>query len=169
MVDHSRRQLFRGRVTAVTPQQRMPWQVDEAHFIDHCSRCEACIQACPEQIVVKGDGGFPTLDFQRGECTFCQACVSACPQPVFRPVTEPAWQQSAALKAGCLAEQGVMCRGCQDSCEPEAIVFPPRRAAISQPEIHTDLCTGCGACVSVCPSNAIAITALEQEVRDERS
>jgi len=164
MVDLSRRQLFRGRVRAITPQQRMPWQVEEALFTDRCTRCEACIKACPEQIVVSGEGGFPTVDFRRGECTFCQACVEACPEPVFRKVTEQPWQQQAQIAESCLTQQGVMCRSCEDMCEPQAILFPPRRAAIAQPEIDTDLCNGCGACVSVCPSHAIAIV---QEPRDD--
>lgn len=166
MVDLSRRQLLRGRVRQVTPQQRMPWQVAEVEFTRQCSRCEACIRACPEQIVVKGDGGFPTVDFTRGECTYCQACVKACPEPVFRPVTEEPWQQQAQVAESCLAQQGVMCRSCQDICEPEAIRFPPRRGVAAAPEIDTDLCNGCGGCVSVCPSRAIAIREIAQEISE---
>jgi len=167
MVDLNRRGLFRGRVRPVAAEQRMPWQVAEAAFTSQCSRCEACISACPEQIVSKGDGGFPRIDFRQGECTFCQACVDACPEPVFRPVSESPWQQQAVVSEACLNPQGVMCRSCQDSCEPEAILFLPRRSVTAAPQIDSDLCSGCGACVSVCPSQAIRIAA-EQENHDER-
>lgn len=167
MVDPARRGLLRGRVRQVQPEQRMPWQVAEDVFTQKCSRCQACIEACPAQIVVTGDGGFPAVDFSRGECTFCQHCVRACPEPVFRPVSEAPWQQLARISAACLNGQGVMCRSCQDICEPEAILFPPRRSTSAAPLIDSDLCNGCGGCVSVCPSQAIHI-ATKQENHDER-
>lgn len=162
MVDLRRRGLLRGRPRNVEAQQRMPWQVNEQQFTDQCSRCLACLDKCPAQIISRGDGGFPTVDFQRGECTFCQACVEVCPEPVFRPTDEPAWQQQAVVADNCLTEQGVMCRSCEDNCEPQAISFPLRRTdkprgGLPSPVIDIDSCTGCGGCVNSCPAQAIKI------------
>ena len=77
MVDASRRGFFRGRPHP-RAEIRPPWALDEAAFIDACTHCNDCLGACPEHIVVAGDGGFPTIDFRRGECTFCGDCASAC-------------------------------------------------------------------------------------------
>lgn len=172
MVDLRRRGLLRGRTRDVKPQQRMPWQVDEQQFTDQCSRCLACLDKCPEKIISQGDGGFPTIDFQRGECTFCQACVKACPEAVFRSTDEPAWQQHAVVADSCLTQQGVMCRSCEDSCEPQAISFPLRRSdrshgVLASPVIATDSCTGCGGCVSSCPSLAIKIEPSAKALQSE--
>ena len=54
----------------------MPWAV--AEFTAACERCDDCIKACEESVLVAGDGGYPTVDFDRGGCTFCGACVRAC-------------------------------------------------------------------------------------------
>ena len=70
-INLSRRGLLRGRLTTPKPGVQLPWSVSWDEFITDCTRCGDCLTACPEQILVKGDGGFPTVDFLRGECTFC--------------------------------------------------------------------------------------------------
>jgi ferredoxin len=47
------------------------------HFEDRCTRCGACVDACPESILRRGSGGFPTVDFTASACTFCTARVAA--------------------------------------------------------------------------------------------
>ncbi|WP_271271180.1 ferredoxin-type protein NapF [Aliamphritea hakodatensis] len=161
MVDLSRRALFRGRVSrdqAGKPlRQNLPWIKDEQLFLADCHRCDACIKQCETQIITRGDGGFPTIDFSRGECTFCYQCASACDQPLFWPETEQPWTQTIEIGAKCLTNSGVECRSCEDSCEPYAISFRPRRGQVSPPQIDTDQCNGCGACIRTCPGNAITI------------
>lgn len=97
------------------------------------------------------------MDFQQGECTFCYQCADACPEPLFLPKTEPAWHARAVIDDRCLAMQNVDCRSCGDSCEPFAISFKLAVGRVAQPQIDTNSCTGCGACVSVCPTSAITI------------
>ena len=52
----------------------------------------------------------------------------------------------------------VVCQSCQDTCETEAISFKYIHSKIPQPQIELDKCNGCGACVSICPQNAIELT-----------
>lgn len=161
MVDLARRNFFRGKKISTPAAIRLPWVIDEQHFIDGCTQCGDCIKSCEENIIVKGDGGFPTIDFSKGECSFCQHCIAVCDQPLFvdkREQSQTAWQLDIKIKSNCLAMNQVVCQSCQDSCETEAISFKYLTSKTPQPQIELDKCNGCGACVSICPQAAIELT-----------
>lgn len=158
MVDLSRRGFFRGRPRP-RAEIRPPWALQEEAFIDHCTRCNDCTKACPQHILVIGDGGYPTVDFSHGECTFCGDCVAKCqPRALSRLTPEQAaWGYKARIGEDCLPKQGVECRVCGDFCDARAIRFPPRLGGSPLPEIDPEKCTGCGACAAPCPVSAISI------------
>lgn len=159
MVDAGRRGFFRGRPRP-PGQIRPPWALAESAFSERCTRCNDCLRACPEQIIVSGDGGFPTVSFARGECTFCGDCVTACtPLALVRVEGRAPWPYKAAIAPDCLAQRGVECRVCGDFCEAGAIRFTPRLGGSPLPEIDGESCTGCGACVVPCPVGALAVRA----------
>lgn len=153
----SRRQLLRGDVGARRLPRRLPWSFDEAVFVAGCTRCGACLPACPTAIIETGSGGYPQINFERGECTFCGDCVDACPEPLFRAITEAPWGIRAEIGAGCIVRGNVECRRCGEECEPEAIRFSPQPGRAALPEVSLEDCTGCGACVAVCPTRAITL------------
>jgi len=157
-MDLQRRNLLRGKVG--TPKQpiRLPWLTDADQFSDGCTQCEKCITSCKENIIVKGDGGFPEINFTLGECTFCGACSNVCPEPLFIINNGQApWDYHATVNNKCLTYNNISCQSCQDSCEPMAIRFQYAIGKPPSPEINTESCTGCGACVATCPSQAIEI------------
>jgi ferredoxin-type protein NapF len=156
MVDLARRGFFRGQPRPKA-EMRPPWAVDEDRFSTLCTRCGDCLRACPTGILVAGDGAFPTVDFQRGECTFCGDCRQACPSGALQAKAELTWPHKAHIDARCLAQQGVECRVCGDYCAARAIRFTPRLGGSPWPAVDTTACTGCGACVAACPTQAIAI------------
>ena len=158
-VNLSRRGLFRGRLSAPKAGIQLPWSVSWDEFVADCTRCGDCLAACPEQILVNGEGGFPVVDFQRGECTFCTECVTVCKAPLFRPTSESPWHYKAHIEANCLATAQVFCQRCQDSCEQQAIRFSPQLGRVPTPSIHTESCNGCGACVADCPVGSIRVGA----------
>lgn len=158
MVDLSRRNFLKVKKVTSQPAVRLPWAHNEANFTQGCNQCGDCLLACPEKIIIKGDGGFPEIDFSQGECSFCQKCVQACSEPLFTSFDTPPWQLEINIKNNCLAKKQVHCQVCQDSCEPEAISFRYIQASVPQPEISYVDCTGCGACVSICPESAITLT-----------
>jgi len=158
-VDVSRRGLLRGRLSAPKAQMRLPWVLSEEVFTDQCSRCNDCHSACTENIIVKGDGGFPTIDFSQGECTFCSECVDVCKEPLFlADKTGAAWPTSLSFLDSCLAKNDVYCLSCQDVCDTQAISFVYAAGTIPQPQIVQDDCTACGACIVPCPTQAIELT-----------
>lgn len=157
MVDAARRGFLRGRPRPRV-QLRPPWALAESAFVDRCTRCNDCLGVCPTGILINGDGGFPTVDFSRGECTFCADCFSACqPQALLRRDGEAPWPYKAIIGDACLPARGVECRICGDFCDVRAIVFTPRAGGCALPKVDSETCTGCGACLPPCPTGAIRI------------
>ncbi|MGB1975225.1 MAG: ferredoxin-type protein NapF [Vibrio toranzoniae] len=157
MVDLSKRRLF-SRRQVDSSQIRLPWINNLKSFTDDCTRCGKCIENCETKIIIVGDGGFPTVDFSIDECTFCYQCADVCPEPIFKPKHEKPWQAKAQISDQCLAQQNVECRSCGDMCEPMAIQFQLRAGSVALPKIKLDECSGCGACVAVCPTSAILVS-----------
>ena len=158
----SRRSFLTGRFSGPAVELRPPWALPQALFEQACSRCDACIVACPSRIVRRGAGGRPIIDFLQGSgvCTFCGDCVTSClPRALHRDEGKPAWQAKARIAASCLAQQEVVCRSCGDACGESAIHFRPRLGGAARPELEAARCTGCGACVAVCPVHAIKVSA----------
>ena len=151
----NRVQFLRGNFSGNAVVVRPPWSVEESIFTESCSRCSECIKACETGILFSGQGGFPEVNFSKGECTFCQKCTQACKEDVFDSVNTKPWQHVATINESCLSLKGVVCQVCGEQCETQAIRFVPQAGKISQPVINTDNCNGCGACSQPCPVSAI--------------
>lgn len=155
----SRMQFLRGDFKGQEKPLRPPWAIDESLFSEICDSCGECIKQCPTHIIRQARAGFPVVDFAEGECLFCEQCVDACkPRALLKTELKKPWAIKASINTEtCIAHQGVECRSCYDPCEARAIMMPPRLGGISIPVISSDSCTGCGACFTVCPVNAVSI------------
>lgn len=158
-MDLARRNVLKGRIrTPARVPLRPPWAQPEPTFLETCSRCNACLDACAEKIVMRGEGGFPAIDFSHRECTFCYACARACPSGALgTPGTGPPWKYVARISTACLSAQGVYCRSCGEVCEVDAIRFTLALGSVPRPRVNTQDCSGCGACVGVCPAGAVEV------------
>jgi ferredoxin-type protein NapF len=147
-------ELLRGKEPVIRP----PWSIAEQQFIKQCTRCDQCIKACPTKIIERGRGGFPVINFNKGECDFCEQCVKSCHEHAFMPTNDtPAWNYVVSIAPTCLAMNKVVCQSCADQCEQRAIRFKFAPGGISKPVLNSDSCNGCGACIAPCPVNAITI------------
>jgi ferredoxin-type protein NapF len=155
-----RRQFLRGDLRGRRVAVRPPWALAEAAFVERCTRCDDCAKACPEQLIRRGSGGYPEVDFGARGCSFCGDCVTVCKAAAFAdPVGSPleAWRQRAAVAPNCLAVNGVVCRACGDHCAVGAIRFRLAPGGRSHPGVDLSRCNGCGACIAVCPVRAISL------------
>ncbi len=164
MIDISRRRFF-SRTRVDESAVRLPWLANPAQFTDLCTRCGKCADKCETKIITKGDGGFPSVDFNIDECTFCYQCADACPESLFLPKADAPWNAKATINDSCLAKQNVECRSCGDACETMAIRFKLEIGKVAQPNLDLDECNGCGACVSVCPTSSINVSNLNNNGR----
>jgi ferredoxin-type protein NapF len=158
----SRRNFLRGRLRPVPEPIRPPWTT-AASIAAHCEPCGKCVASCPQSILSTDGGGYPLVSFSHRECTFCGACADACPRPVFEPRAQRPWRLRPAIAEGCLAVNAVWCRSCGDACPEGAIAFRMQIGGSAQIRLDEDLCTGCGACVSVCPPGVVSIAAIAAE------
>lgn len=155
----SRAQFLRGDFSGKQRHIRPPWSRGERAFTGNCSRCDACIQACPEHILSRDQKGFPRVNFMKGECSFCGDCARACDTGALRSNTSSvAWTLSASIGNQCLPLQGVVCGRCAEECETSAISMRLVAGGISIPQLSTESCNGCGACYRICPTTAIELS-----------
>lgn len=154
----TRFQLLRGDIPGLPSVVRPPWALPETQFLSVCNRCGECVRNCGQGIVEQNRRGYPRINFSRGECTLCAACVVVCPTGALVPRNDvPPWTLRPQIDASCLSIRGTVCRVCAERCEPEAIRFHPLKGGTFRPAISHERCHGCGACVGVCPVQAIAM------------
>ncbi|MBL0372942.1 ferredoxin-type protein NapF [Rhizobium sp. KVB221] len=129
-----------------------------------CSGCGECAAGCPQRII-RMDNGAPTVDFSLGECNFCGECGARCPEAVFVTAHAMRFDHVARIEDHCLALNSVDCQSCRDVCPEMAIRFVPARGKPFQPTLDAARCSGCGACLSVCPVQAIGLSHQQAEAQ----
>ncbi|MGP1346133.1 MAG: 4Fe-4S binding protein [Phycisphaerales bacterium] len=145
------------------PILRPPRAVPEPQFLAECTRCDACLEACPHDAIIHAPprfrqaAGTPMIDPHRQPCWMCHdtPCVSACEPGVLDP-NRPIRMGTARINTTtCLAHQGSFCTVCSEQCPVEDAI----ELTSGKPHINEDKCTGCGVCAHVCPApdNAVLL------------
>ena len=140
---------------------RPPGAIDEPSFLAGCTRCEACIKACPYGAIVHAPiqlreaAGTPMIDADRQPCLMCAdfPCITACEPGVLTTLVPPMMGTARITEHLCVAYHGSSCRVCHEACPvPQAILIDD-----GKPTVNDTQCTGCGVCRAVCPAPENAI------------
>ncbi|MBW2485289.1 MAG: ferredoxin-type protein NapF, partial [Deltaproteobacteria bacterium] len=141
-----------------------PWSYDRDRFQSLCDGCGKCIAACENSILILNKKGYPQVDFSRGPCSFCGTCATRCPQEALKyDPSHPPWNLHVHINSKCLTKKNVVCSICIEQCDNEAIASPRIIDQEKAPRILPDLCDGCGACLKICPVQAIEINQYEYQ------
>jgi MauM/NapG family ferredoxin protein len=142
---------------------RPPGALPEMGFLAACTRCGACLDACPPHAIINESpqgglaAGTPYIDFETQACIACPTmpCAAACPTAALT-VPLNGWSGYRLTEVEfyperCLTFKGMACRLCTDAC-------PVGPAALSldeggHPVLRREGCVGCGVCAGVCPTN----------------
>jgi ferredoxin-type protein NapG len=156
---------------------RPPGALPELEFLDACSRCGKCVEACPADcIVIEKDkaGGRPFIKARAAPCVVCDdlSCMKVCPTGALKLVEDRAqirmgyatvdhWRclrgESGEYdhETGQVKISGEDCRVCIAQC-------PFGEDAIGVDQYHGTIevregCTGCGVCERACPTEPASI------------
>ncbi|MDP6152056.1 MAG: 4Fe-4S dicluster domain-containing protein [Phycisphaeraceae bacterium] len=150
---------------ALRPVLRPPGAVDELTFLEKCTRCTDCIDACPYDAIGPLGPEFadraltPAVDSKETPCFLCEdlPCICACSTGALVPTERKQVIMGVAriTISKCYQAQGQPCDYCVTKCplKSDAIAFNER----DLPVIHEDGCAGCGFCAYLCPADAIDI------------
>ena len=135
---------------------RPPYFQNDSDFIENCNTCldKSCLKACEVEIIEITKDGTPILNFSNSGCTYCDECANACESNVL--TLENKKNINAKFSIGlleCMSWNQTMCFSCKDPCLDDAIQF----LGMFRPEIDDNLCTSCGFCLKVCPTDAITL------------
>jgi NAD-dependent dihydropyrimidine dehydrogenase PreA subunit len=151
---------------------RPPKAIEEHAFLAGCTRCNACVAACPPKAIVlaperfRAAAGTPMIDPHRQPCLLCDGlpCVQACEPGVLARDLPVAMGRAAILPPQCLNRLGTTCTVCAERCPvPGALTMRG-----GMPVVDDATCTGCGVCHFACPAPTPAILILAALDRPSR-
>ena len=155
------------KFTKRVPLLRPPGAISERAFLQACSRCDECSNACPKDAIQKVPRkmGFiimdtPYIDPLKVPCVMCTElpCIPACPDGALLPIpggpADVKMGYAILDKKKCQSYGHTFCQQCVIDCPvPGAITQNQEQ----QPTFHKDICTGCGVCVRSCSTVNIPV------------
>ena len=154
---------------------RPPGALPEAEFLNKCTQCNDCMEACtPGAIYKHFDPNSkanltPIIAQDVIPCELCEdtPCVTACQEGalVLEEDEKPVIGKVQIYIDNCYSWNGIdpECSACAEACPlPEKAIVADSQGRM---RVKTALCNGCALCTHVCPEfhNAIKVVALTEE------
>ncbi len=130
---------------------RPPGAVEEALFLERCTKCGDCLKACePGALVCHPQDGTPIIFADQSPCLLCDdlPCLAACATDALLPVDrihDVRMGMATVSQRLCTAGQG--CHACVSKCPTDALAMDFGELRL---RIAPEACVGCGICESVC-------------------
>lgn len=151
---------------------RPPGAISELEFLLACTRCDACIEACPYSVIFPLSARLgvdvvrtPALDLLKKGCHLCVdwPCINACETNALIldesvPATVQKFANADINEALCLPFSGPECGACVSVCPVEGALY----LKDEKPVINQAICIGCALCRDACvvEDKAINITSI---------
>ena len=160
------------RATRIVP----PGAVSVRHFAQHCTGCQLCVSACPNDVLRPSSDILtmmqPVMSYEIGYCRpECTRCSEVCPAGAIQPVSV---EEKSSVQIGhavwvrknCIPlTDGVECGNCARHCPSGAIVMVPSDSSnpdsLKIPVVNPERCIGCGACENLCPARPFSAIYVE--------
>lgn len=176
--------LVREQARATPFALRPPGALAEPDFLSKCVKCGICVADCPYGTLKMAHVGAPypigTPYFVPRDvpCYMCPdiPCVKGCPTGALDLTLSDIEKSRMGLavlidQENCLSYRGLRCEICHRECplQNRAITIENHQRKASKhalfvPIVHSDECTGCGACEKSCPLPEPAIKVLPREL-----
>jgi len=161
------------RVDVAQSLPRPPFALTELEFLLKCSRCNACVESCPHDVLInlpESTGlkfkDTPVMNLESNACHLCTdwPCVIACntlaisnlDNLIHHKVENKYYPKFTTVKIDterCLPFLGPECGACEGSCPLEnTLTFK-----LEKPYINPEQCTGCSLCYHSCILDPSAI------------
>lgn len=146
------------------------------HFYTHCTTCQLCISACPNN-VLRPSAALDTLmqpemSYERGYCRpECTICSEVCPAGAIFKIGK---EEKSSIQIGhavvdlklCVVNTDeVSCGNCARHCPAGAIRLvrknPDDNDSLRIPTVNEERCIGCGACEHLCPARPLTAIHVE--------
>lgn len=135
---------------------RPPGAIEEPRFLESCTGCGECVEACPHESlrILDSDGPerkeTPAIYPDEQPCYLCEdfPCIAACEPEALRPVGTPKdVNLGLAVVSHKICTVGQGCNACVAACPMRAIAMDFASLSI---RVDGDLCVGCGICEHIC-------------------